>query len=109
MSGRLGHHLKEARVLTKLDLKEAYNRINVAERDEWRTAFRTSYGHFEYLVIRFGLTNAPAQFQELIAQPLVGMPDLSCVVGLDDTLLSRRNMTVLKHRCAVSSRPSNQV
>jgi hypothetical protein len=47
---------------TKLDITDAYNHIRIADGDEWKTAFRTKFGHFEYLVMLFGLTNAPASF-----------------------------------------------
>ena len=52
--------IKGATQFTRLDVRDAFNRIRVAEGDEWKTAFRTRYGHFEYLVMPFGLCNAPA-------------------------------------------------
>jgi hypothetical protein len=52
----------KARFFTKLDLRDVYYRIRIKRGDEWKTAFRTRYGHFEYLVILFGLTNALATF-----------------------------------------------
>jgi hypothetical protein len=46
----------------KLDITDAYNHIWIADGEEWKTAFRTKFGHFEYLVMPFRLTNAPALF-----------------------------------------------
>jgi hypothetical protein len=48
---------------TKLDIRQAYHRLWIAPRDEWKTVFRTRYGHSEYTVILLGLVNAPAAFQ----------------------------------------------
>lgn len=79
--------LQGSKVFTKLDLKDAYYRIRIREGDEWKTAFRTRYGHFEYLIMPFGLANAPATFQAYISQALVGLVDISCVVYMDDILI----------------------
>jgi hypothetical protein len=54
--------LAQAKYYTKLDVREAYYRICIQEGDEWKTAFRTRYSYFEYTVMPFSLTNAPAQF-----------------------------------------------
>ena len=79
--------LNGAKVFTKLDLKDAYHRIRIRKGDEWKTAFRTRYGHFEYIVMPFGLTNAPATFQAYINKALAGLLDEFCVVYLDDILI----------------------
>lgn len=54
--------LATAKWYTKLDLTHAYNLVRIAEGDEWKTAFRTRLGHYQYKVMHFGLTNAPATF-----------------------------------------------
>ncbi|KAF7116923.1 hypothetical protein CNMCM5793_005553 [Aspergillus hiratsukae] len=76
-----------ARYFTKLDLRDAYHRIRIKRGDEWKTAFRTRYGHFEYLVMPFGLTNAPATFQAYINEAMKGILDDFCIVYLDDILI----------------------
>ena len=68
--------LRSAKHFTQLDLKDAYHRLRIREGDEWKTAFRTRYGHFEYCVMPFGLSNAPATFQAYINQALVGVVDV---------------------------------
>ncbi|KAM0709942.1 hypothetical protein Q7P35_003986 [Cladosporium inversicolor] len=80
---RLGY----ATVFSALDLKDAYHRIPIKRGDEWKTAFRTRYSHFEYCVMPFGLTNAPATFQAYINRAMAGLVDICCVVYLDDILV----------------------
>lgn len=79
--------LSGSKLFTALDLKDAYYRIPIQRGDEWKTAFRTRYGHFEYTVMPFGLTNAPATFQAYINKALAGYLDEFCVVYLDDILI----------------------
>jgi Reverse transcriptase (RNA-dependent DNA polymerase) len=58
--------LKDAKVFSKIDLTDAYYRIRIRQGDEWKTAFRTRYGHYEFLVMPMGLTNSPATFQSYV-------------------------------------------
>jgi hypothetical protein len=72
---------------TKLNLQDAYYRIRIKKGDEWKTAFRTRYRYFEYLIISFGLVNASAMFQIYINQALQGFLNIICVIYLDDILI----------------------
>ncbi len=76
-----------AKHFTKIDIRNAYHRIRVREGDEWKTAFRTRYGQFEYQVMPFGLANAPATFQAYVNKALKPYIDVFCVVYLDDVLV----------------------
>jgi len=77
---------RSAKIFTKLDLKGAYNLIRIA-KGEWKTAFRTRYGHFEFLVMPFGLCNAPATFQAFLNDVLRECLDTVVVIYLDDILI----------------------
>ena len=83
--------LKSAKVYTALDLKGAYNLVRIKEGDEWKTAFRTRYGHYEYVVVPFGLTNAPATFQGMMNDIFKEHLDVFVIVYLDDILIFSEN------------------
>ncbi|KAG0158308.1 hypothetical protein PDIDSM_5821 [Penicillium digitatum] len=83
MQDRLGR----AKYYSKYDITNAYHRIRIKTGHEWKTAFRTKYGHFEYLVMPFGLTNAPATFQRFIIKAIEEYLDLFVIVYLDDILV----------------------
>ncbi|CDQ69015.1 unnamed protein product, partial [Oncorhynchus mykiss] len=79
--------LQGARFFTKLDLRNAYHLVRIREGDEWKTAFNTPLGHFEYRVLPFGLANAPAVFQALVNDVLRDMLNIFVFVYLDDILI----------------------
>ncbi|KAJ1602776.1 hypothetical protein NDA14_000872 [Ustilago hordei] len=79
--------LRKARIYTKLDLRAAYNLIWIAKGDEWKTAFGTQLGLYEYLVMPFGLANAPAHFQSFINDIFRDIIGIYVVVYLDDFLI----------------------
>ncbi|KAG1935783.1 retrotransposable element [Pimephales promelas] len=79
--------LQGASIFTKLDLRNAYHLVRIREGDEWKTAFNTPRGHFEYLVMPFGLSNSPAVFQALVNDVLRDMVDQFIYVYLDDKLI----------------------
>jgi hypothetical protein len=79
--------IQGAEWFSKFDLIAAYARIRIKEGEEWKTAFRTRFGHYEYLVMPFGLTNAPASFQRFINNVLRHLLDKGVIVYLDDILI----------------------
>ena len=79
--------LDRAKRFTQLDLTSAYHRMRIREGDEWKTAFRTRYGHFEYQVMPFGLSNAPASFQGYINKILAEKLDVFVIIYLDNILI----------------------
>jgi hypothetical protein len=79
--------LGSAKIFTKLDLKNAYYRLRIKKDNEWKTAFRTKYSYFEYLIMPFGLINAPAIFQAYINHALAGLINTICVIYFNNILI----------------------
>jgi len=74
-------------MFTKLDLLNAYHLIRIEEGDTFKTTFCTRYGQFEYRVMMFGLTNAPATFQFYIDDCLRPSIDYITLCYCDDILI----------------------
>jgi hypothetical protein len=79
-------------VFSKIDLRGVYNLVRIKPGDEWKTAFWTRYGHFEYKVMPFSLTNAPAVFQHMMNHIFREYLDHIVVIYLDDILVFSPSM-----------------
>ena len=78
-------------MVSKINFRSRYNQLRIRESEISKTSFRTRYGHFEFLVMSFGLTNAPSAFMDLMNQVFCPYLDRFVIVFIDDILVYSRS------------------
>ena len=91
MINDLFDQLQGAKVFSKIDLRSGYHELKIREQDIPKTAFTTRYGLYEYTIMSFGLTNAPAYFMNMMNKVFMEFLDKFVVMFIDDILVYSKN------------------
>ena len=110
MINDLFDQLQGAKVFSKIDMRSGYHQLKIREQDIPKMAFTTRYGLYEYTVMSFGLTNAPAYFMNMMNKVFMEFLDKFVVVFIDDILVYSKNEEEHKeHLCLVLERSSENI
>jgi hypothetical protein len=89
--------LRGKKIFSKIDLISGYHQVRIKEDDNNKTAFRTKYGHYDFLVVPFGLTNTPIVFMCLMNDIFINYMDKFVIMFLDDILIHSKSKEEHEH------------